>query len=340
MSNDAGVPDAGPPEELSTVHFHGRWDLSTEGRALTVNSGSYVQASFDVTEVSGAIVATFDTALNQGDIPTLAWQIDGGQWQEDEIAASLTLAQQLTQGEHDVTLIVRGMSEFQSRWSPPLTASTTFLGFEVSGGVLLATPRPEQPKIEFLGDSITEGVAMYADRGDKSGASWRADARVAYASLVGMALEADYRQVGFGRLGLLIEGNGGVPVAADAFDWFFEGVPRDDWQADVVVINQGTNDGSNQNTTAFAAAYGSLLDNVRAAYPDAQILAMRPFAGSHQASIQSEVNKRRDAGDMAISYVDTTGWLSGQHFTDGVHPNPAGSEVVRDQLVPIIEPLL
>jgi hypothetical protein len=48
------------------------------------------------------------------------------------------------------------------------------------------------------------------------------------------------RQVGFGRQGLLI---GGVPTANDVFNFIYEGVPRDEWQPDLVTINQGTNDG-------------------------------------------------------------------------------------------------
>ena len=51
-------------------------------RAITVNTGSHVVATFSGTAVS----ARFDVSLNQTPNPTLAWRIDGGAWQEGEVA--------------------------------------------------------------------------------------------------------------------------------------------------------------------------------------------------------------------------------------------------------------
>jgi lysophospholipase L1-like esterase len=265
-------------------------------------------------------------------VPTIAWRIDQGPWQESNVAASVMLAPVLTAAQHQVWLMARGFDETQSRWTPPLSASLTFLGFDAAGGAIQPSPRPVQRRVEFLGDSITEGVAIFSDRPNMTGASWRADGRIAYACQTALALGVDWRQVGFGRQGVTIVGNGGVPVAGQAFDWIYASVPRDAWQADLVVINQGTNDGG-AASDVFRPAYASFLATVRRGYPQAWIAALRPFGGAHAADIQAEVAARTSAGDARIFFVDTTGWLLPADFTDGTHPNPQGSAKAAQQLV-------
>src|SRR5262249_24798870 len=158
-----------------TIHYYGRWNRLAD-RAITVNSGSHVVAQFDGT----GIEAKFDIGTNGVPLPTVTWRVDQGSWQEIQLAASLTLANNLPAGPHEVWLMARGLDENQSRWTPPLASSLTFLGFNVSGGALRPSSRPVRPKIEFLGDSITEGVAVFADRPGMMGATWRADGRIAY----------------------------------------------------------------------------------------------------------------------------------------------------------------
>ncbi|MDP8999630.1 MAG: SGNH/GDSL hydrolase family protein [Myxococcota bacterium] len=315
---------------VEPIHYYGRWNRLTD-RAITVNGGSHVSAHF----TGAGIAARFDMSLNQPPLPTLAWQIDQAAWQEGELAPSLSMATGLTSGPHDVLLMVRGLNENQSRWAPPLISSITFLGLDVVGGTLEPSSRPVRPKIEFLGDSITEGVAVWSTHAGQTTPCWRSDARVSYASQASQTLGAEWRQVGFGRQGLLIGGNGGVPTANTAFNWMYQGVPRDIWQADLVIINQGTNDGS-ASATAFAPAYTAFVSTVRAGYPNAKIVAMRPFGGAHAIEIKAEVDRRIAAGDSRVYYVDTTGWLSVGDFTDGVHPNAQGSAKAAQALVAAI----
>ncbi len=97
-------------------------------------------------------------------------------------------------------------------------------------------------KIEFLGDSITEGVLVTAPRPGKETWAWQTDALHSYACQTAMALRASWRQVGFGGIGLSHSGTGHAVGALESFDQFYAGCPRDDWQPDLVVINQGTND--------------------------------------------------------------------------------------------------
>ena len=57
--------------------------------------------------------------------------------------------------------------------------------------------------------------------------------------------------MGFGHQGILQAGHGNVPKAADSFNWVYATVPREAaWVADMVVLNQGTND-RDASPTAF-----------------------------------------------------------------------------------------
>jgi lysophospholipase L1-like esterase len=313
--------------------FYGRWDRKP-GRATTVNSGSHLTASFDGT----GIAARFDLSANKPGLPTVAWQIDDGTWQEAEVAATLKLADGLPAGRHSLTLMARGMDENQSRWTAPLVASITFLGLDVVGGALLSTPRPARPKIEFLGDSLTEGVQIWGDRPGKTTTPWRTDGRVAWPCQTAMQLGAEWRQVGFGFQGIFHTGNGGVPNARDAFEWVYAGSARDAWVADLVVINQGLND-SAIASAQFRTAFAAFLAQVRKAYPQAQLAVVRPFAGTHAADISAEVDARVAAGDKRVVYIDTAGWL-GAGDLNGVHPNVTGSAKIRDRLVPELKKLM
>jgi lysophospholipase L1-like esterase len=313
---------------VEAVHYYGRWNV-LPASAITVNSGSHVTATFH----GSALAARFDVTNNMTTLPNLTWQIDGGMWQEAEIAATLPLANMLAAGAHDVRLMVRGLNENQSRWTPPLVASVTFQSFDVTGGAIDPSPRPIRRKIEFLGDSITEGVNTHkATEVPKDTAPWRADGRLDYACQTALALDAEWRQVGFGRQGLTVGGNGGVPVAQDAFNFIYANVPRDSWQADVVVINQGTNDGG-ASSVAFRAPYATFLQRIRTAYPNAQIAALRPFNGAHADDIKTEVMARVTGGDNKVFYVDTTGWIDPPaDTTDGLHPNAQGHAKVATRL--------
>jgi len=304
---------------METVHFYGRWKDGSP--AVTVNSGSHLSATFTGT----GITALFDVSMNLStDMPTLAWQIDQGDWKEGDLAASVSLATGLTPGMHTVTLLVRSMDENQSRWTPPLVSSTSFREFAVVGGTLQPSPRPVRPKIEFLGDSITEGVNVWTSHNGQTRKCWRDDARIAYPTQTAQMLGAEWRQVGFGYLGILKTGNGGVPKANDSFNWIYRNVPRDAWQADMVVINEGTND-SGAAAATFRTGYAEYLTTIRVAYPNAKIVALRPFNGSQAAPIKAEVEARVAGGDARIYYVDSTGWLGPSDYDDGLHPNVQGS---------------
>jgi lysophospholipase L1-like esterase len=108
---------------------------------------------------------------------------------------------------------------------------------------------------------------------------------------------------------------------------------------DVVVINQGTND-RNADGATFAPLYLGFLAEIRAAYPGAKIVALRPFVGAFGTEIQEQIKARKDGGDAKVFYIDTDGWTAPGDFTDGVHPNQAGSVKIQGKLVTALQPIL
>ncbi len=329
----------GAPSWPREYRFFGRWDLRAPKRAITVNSGTYIRVRFSGPDLT----ASFDISLNQrkcectkdGSFPTIAWRIDEEDWQEAEIGATVHLASGLAQGKHTVMLMVRGLDEHQSRWTTPLVASVNFTGFGLASGGTLEAPLKEWLKpaltMEFLGDSITEGVVVQEGRaGVVKGIPftwpWLADARSSYAAQTAMALGAEWRQVGFGATGLKLAGSGGVPGALDSFNWFHAACPRDSWQPDVVVVNQGTNDGGMPGSE-YQPLYSRYLGLIRAAYPKAKIVALRPFNGAQEASIRAAVDERMAANDLKVYFIDTSGWYSGP-----LHPNVEGSAALAEKL--------
>ena len=79
------------------------------------------------------------------------------------------------------------------------------------------------------------------------------------------------------------------------------------YQANVIVINLGTNDADwKLSDTTFQATYITFLQNIRSKYPHAVIFAMRPFNGSKEGPTQVAVRVVNAAGDKNVYYIDTT----------------------------------
>jgi lysophospholipase L1-like esterase len=180
--------------------------------------------------------------------------------------------------------------------------------------------------MEFLGDSITEGVLVNEGRagvlpGIPFTWPWLSDALHSYAAQTALALGAEWRQVGFGATGLARSGSGGASGALEAFSFFHADCPRDGWQPQLVVINQGTNE-SSVPTSEYQRLYTQYLRLLRKSYPKATLIALRPFGGAQEAAIKAA------ASELGAVYIDTTGWYSGP-----VHPNREGSALLAEKLV-------
>ena len=185
--------------------------------------------------------------------------------------------------------------------------------------------------MEFLGDSITQGVRAVGPQIGVTGS----DAVRDYAWLSGTALGGNFVQVGFGAQGITRPGGGGVPAAPATLGLNYAGSPVDpDAVPAAVVVNQGTNDALNGVSSAdFAPAYTAYLRDIRSRWPHAWIFAVRPFGGYFAPEIAAAVHS---VADPRVIYVDTTGWVPPTQLTDDLHPTVVGHRTVARLLTRVV----
>ncbi len=169
-------------------------------------------------------------------------------------STGMLLVKGLTPGKH--TIRIMKVTDYTLARAE-LTAVT------FAGSILTDTDTSDKELyIEFVGDGITCGFGTV---GDGAGAYTDQDGTLAYPYLLAEALNADYSMTALSRQGLLC-GTPGVtsgylyasPLKDSKNQYAFER------KADIVVINVGTNDYSeNVGEAEFKAAYLSFLKTVR-----------------------------------------------------------------------------
>jgi lysophospholipase L1-like esterase len=269
------------------IVLEGQWGHQP-GVAITVNSGSRISFSF----AGERLQLLFDTT-------------------------GLTVAPHLW-----ITI-----NEHVNRWNPPFECAVVFAGMVLDvNSRLRLSGRPGGPRLEFYGDSITQGVLALSTHPESEGA----DGTASYAYLTARAFGATSYQVGFGRQGILRPGNGDVPPGIESFGWNFAGSPAERVEpSDVVVINLGVND-----ETLAPQQYADFVRRVRSAYPGTTIVSLTPFSGKHADAIKSAV---KSLDDPNVVLVDSTGWITEADTTDGVHPSVAGHAKIADHLITALE---
>jgi lysophospholipase L1-like esterase len=336
-SGPAGADRTLPPSDRR-IRYEGRWDLNRPDRAVAVNPGS----GFRLRWSGPSLALRFETA--QYPVPTerphLWLKTEDREWEEREVADRVVV-QADGDGPHQLEVLFKGVREWDARWTPPLTADLDFRGVElVNKTKLLSSPSLPKTVIEFLGDSITEGVLVHPAAPGRESWPFRTDARLGYAYQTARMLGAQARPAGFGSLGISRPGNGGVPKALDAFPYVYAGVPVHGPDPAVAVINLGTND-RGMEEGPFADAYATYVAAVRARYPRAKIVCLEPFNGTHGAAIRSVVERLRSGGDGRVYYQETAGWVRHpEDTTDGVHPNEEGHRRAAERLAEALRPLL
>lgn len=316
------------------IVYLGRWDRNDPQKAITIYSGAIIRFSF----TGNLCTLHFDASPYTENLRPMLWyRVDEGTWHEWTVDSQLTIsAEQSSASSHPVEVIAKSFVVSQKRWYPPLAAVVIFTGIALEDGAqILPGRKPSGPKIEVLADSITEGIAVYVNDGSMNVAQV-SDAKVSYAFLAAMSFDADLRFTVLSGQGIMTAGNGGVPESRNTFASVYSGVDYDNWQADLVIVNYGTNDGNSSEKT-FIAYYAFYLDLIRSHYPHALILCMRPFNGVQGNAVRAAVENRNIAGDSLVQYVDTADWLDPANTTDGRHPTPASHALLAEKLIDAIK---
>ena len=309
------------------IRYTGRWNIGASESVSTAN-GSYAEFAF-----SGEC-AVIEFGIDHCTIPfpRVYISVDGGADVEVPIDKFIRISAE--DGDHTVRIVLKGSVELQNRWLSPLEAAVSIRSLEA--GAFLPLPEDNRKIIEFLGDSITEGISIDVERrfahygGSRDMVFWD-DSTAGYAWLTAKLLGFRPVIMGYGCLGTTRMGAGNIPDVCESYPYYSGGCPMESANADVIVINHGTNDrGADPET--FAKQYRRLLEIVRARNPEAKMIALTPFCGALAGEIRGITEKyNHECGDH-VYYIDTTGWIP----PEPLHPTRDGHKTAARNLAEII----
>jgi lysophospholipase L1-like esterase len=314
-------------------NYYGRWQRGTV--AVTLNSGAMIEFAYR----GGSCALEFDVS-GFTHYPAVFVQADNGPpvvTPLSAVTATVPIAPrfgaepkgappfaQPSSAYHVVRVWVATHSLYRTaaagrQWST-LDGACRFRGVSLPGGELIPLPYCGD-QIEFLGDSITQGLRLlYTGADDDIGQ------QLPYANwpqYVADLLNLKPVVTGFGGQGLSTPGTCGAPPVGAAFPFVYRDVP---WVPQVapkvVVIYQGTND--HLPADAFRTAYAALLREVRERYRSAALVAVCPNRkGEYAAAIAGAVAELADRGIVFLDY--SSGVISPGETSDGGHLNPGGA---------------
>lgn len=230
------------------------------------------------------------------------------------------------------------------------SSTAALVSLKLTDGVKLDPPADKTRLIEFVGDSITVGYSASAEASTSS--SWSTateDATKTYSEYVANAFGADYSVIAVSGRGIARNyGNTTerlIPLLyASLDDYNLEGVKYDfKRQADVIVINAGTNDASGTVTgltsDEFKATLKTFLLDVRAKNPNAEIIyAYGMMSGGWMPQIKQVVEELRAAGDTHITFLKLK-TCTGTELGIASHPTADAYISRGDEIIKLIEQL-
>lgn len=295
------------------IRYTGRWAVY-DGAMTATATGSRFTFCYEGNQA----VLQFDTNFMQTPYPHLYIQVDDGAMTESTLDKYLRI-QTPNGGRHTVTVILKSMVEMFPRWNQPLTNRLSLASIETDSLLPLPRPRKKKKTVEFVGDSITEGVLIDENYRITEDSHWgwdqcnrpqQDDVTATYAWQLAKALDWEPLMMGYGAVGVTKGGCGGVPKAAEAYPYCFADAPVDyGYHPDYVFINHGSNDGGADSVT-YTAGYVALLDAILTAHPKTQIIAMSVFNGTHAEDLEKLVAEYNERHNQHILFVNGSNWIA------------------------------
>ncbi|MBQ7920979.1 MAG: hypothetical protein IJ325_00140 [Clostridia bacterium] len=310
------------------IRYTGRWNVTEESAASSAN-GNYMEFAFR----GDTAVVAMDVSKCQNPPPHLFISVDNGA--RVEVPADAFVRVSTEPGEHTVKVIMKSSVESQTRWCEPIEAMVRITALEADAFTDL--PEDNRKIIEFLGDSITEGISIdndgrYVYWKDNRDMVYFDDSTAGYAWLTAEALDMRPIIVGYGCLGSTHGGAGGVPKAADAYPFYSDQCPVKDFSADYIVINYGTNDRM-ADMDILRNEYTNLLKVIREYNPKAQLISVSPFCGRLAEELEEIVNAYNTANNDTVFFINAGGWIS----PEPLHPTREGNRIVSRNLSAILK---
>ncbi len=320
-----------------SIRLTGRWDVTDPRYAETTTTGSYLEFAFE----GDMALIRFDIEGNAEPRVHLWIELDGGARVETPIDRYLRVKAP-TSGKHVCRVIYKGGTENDRRWYRPLTGKVSFIGIDTEKPL----PIGNDPRkiIEFVGDSITEGVLIddnYCGDGEKVfyidmlNRIYQDDVCATYAWLTAERLNLRPVFMGYGAVGVTRSGMGKVPEAPLSYPYNFDASPITRPEPDVIMINHGANDRS-RSAEEYTEKYGELLDVIRRMNPRAKIVSLSAFCGAHHEALREFIAKYNTKNGADVSFIDSTDWIP----VEPIHPLRDGHKTVSDHLTPLLKEIV
>ena len=222
---------------------------------------------------------------------------------------------------------------------------TRILGVRTKGGELNPTATPER-KILVIGDSVTSGYGVECLERTTRYSVDSQNADLAYPSLLAKTFGADLQSVSVDGRGL-VRNFAGNDETMELTAWrtlpdVGAAWPTSKWQPGAIIVNLGTNDfvGGDPGEK-FDTAYVSLLRRLRAAYPDAEIIAAfgAMLDGANYAAAKTsitEATKTMQSDDPRISVLEFKPANSPQRYGCDWHPGIDAHRDIADQIQAVL----
>ena len=297
--------------------FFGRWfDKEVNGRSCKVSTAPGAYLSLELEGVS-ELDCRFEK-MPMDSQPIWAYQIDSLAIERRSIDDSHVVLPDT--GIHQLKIIFEATDEYTNRFDDELGLALADLKYPAGS---MRPSRQKKPLIAFYGDSITEGICLLAAHTSPEHGS----ATKAYPWQLCELLQTDAYIAGYGGIG--ITATGSFAIAEQALTRLSSSREAPRFDADLVVIEYGTND-RDVASVDFENGYRRLLETAHTMHPKAPICCMVPFDQVHAKSISVVVQELSQSTDIELGCFETEGLdLS---FTDGLHPDAQSSKVIAQAL--------
>ena len=321
------------PYTHESIRLTGRWDTSDPHAATATATGSYIEFAFE----GRMALARFDVLTNAHPRLHLWISLDGGDMISAPIDSYLRIMAK-DEGKHLCRIIYKGGTEQDRRWYAPLTGKVSFIGVQTEKPIPI--PADHRKTIEFVGDSITEGVLIDVDYFaeseeayplDQNNRCYQDDVCATYAWLSAEALNLRPIFMGYGAVGVTKAGCGKVPPAPEAYPYNFDGSPVTREEPDYILINHGANDKS-KPVELYLEKYEALLDVIRSMNPNATIISLSAFCGAHHAELGELIAAYNQKNNCKVHFIDSFGWIPEKPL----HPLRDGHKTVAKNLIPLL----
>ncbi len=312
-----------------SIDFIGRWS-EYENTMTATAPGSSIKIAFK----GDSIVLHFDMLKNAHPYPHLWLTLDGKNKFETTCEAFIRIEAE-NDGEHILTVIFKSAVEMQHRWYWPLTGKVSFKGYEAKSNATL--PADTKKTIEFVGDSITEGVLVDDERNvdltdGMNNRPFQDDSTATYAYLTAKALGLRSLHFAYGAVGLTKMGCGGVPKASVSYPYCFDSHKVNYPSPDYILINHGANDRGN-GVKKYLEEYKNILDMIREINPTSKIISLSAFCGAYHEELGEFIASYNKENKTDILFIDSNGWVP----VEPLHPLRDGHKIIAEKLTAILK---